>query len=451
MRAGLTSLPLLRPFRGRDFRLLFTGETVSLVGDQFHFVALAWLVLQLTGSGLALGAVLMAAAIPRAALMLVGGAITDRFAPRRVLLLSNGIRAIVVAIVALLVLRGSAEVWQLVALGLVFGSVEAFFYPALQAMLPRLTDPAELPAANGLLEVTRHLSGVVGPAVAGVVVAAGGTALAFLIDALSFGVAFAALVFVRAGGDPVPSAPAEAAPGRAALLGEIRHGIAYAAHDPAIRAIFVLTAAFNLALVGSFDVGLPWLASHRFEGGAATFGAMVAGLSVGGLVGALLAGVLPRPRRVGSVCLGLALSLGLPVALVGSAPSAVAATALIALVGAFVGYTNVMVISWLQARVEPSVLGRVMSLVMLGSTGLVPVSLAIAGVLIEVDLVATFAFAGALISLAALGGILSGARAAMDDNPVVARDRARDEHPVPTIDEGAGERRPTRDREAEAA
>ena len=107
---------LLQPLRLRDFRLVFTGESISLLGDQFHFVALAWLTLQLTGSGLALGTVLMAAAIPRAVFMLVGGALSDSLSPRSLMLVSNALRSVVVALIAFLVLSGNAQLWQLYVL-----------------------------------------------------------------------------------------------------------------------------------------------------------------------------------------------------------------------------------------------------------------------------------------------------------------------------------------------
>ena len=129
---------ILRPLAGRDFRLLFSGETISLLGDQFHFVALAWLVLQLTGSGLAVGTVLMVAGIPRAIFILVGGAFADRASPRSVMLISNALRAAFVGVLAILVLSGSAELWQLYVLAAVFGIVDAFFWPALSAMVPML-------------------------------------------------------------------------------------------------------------------------------------------------------------------------------------------------------------------------------------------------------------------------------------------------------------------------
>src|SRR5690606_32622949 len=107
------------------------GESVSLLGNQFHFVALATLVFAMTGSGLALGTVLIAASIPRAAFMLLGGALTDRLSPRSLMLGSNALRALTVGVLAGLVLADRAELWHLVALAVIFGSVDAVFYPAL--------------------------------------------------------------------------------------------------------------------------------------------------------------------------------------------------------------------------------------------------------------------------------------------------------------------------------
>jgi MFS family permease len=208
---------ILRPLAGRDFRLLFSGETISLLGDQFHFVALAWLVLQLTGSGLAVGTVLMVAGIPRAIFILIGGAFADRASPRSVMLISNALRAAFVGVLAILVLSGSADLWQLYVLAAVFGIVDAFFWPALSAMVPMLVVEDRLPAANALMQGSQQLTGLLGPALAGLLVAAVGTGLAFGIDAASFGVAALALVLIRGGRRP---AVAEAS--RPNVLGTIR-------------------------------------------------------------------------------------------------------------------------------------------------------------------------------------------------------------------------------------
>ena len=413
-------LPIARPLAERDFRLLWAGESISLLGDQFHFVALAWLVLGLTGSGLALGTVLIASSIPRAAFMLVGGALSDRMAPRSLMLASNLLRAGVVALLTVLVVSGRAELWHLVVLGVIFGTVDAFFLPALNTMIPMLVPSDRLPAANAVIQGTAQLAGLIGPAIAGVVVALIGTGPAFAVDAASFAFAALMLMAIRGGRRPEPSetSPAAVDAERPSLLSTIRAGAAYAFADPAIRLVVVLTAAFNLAFTGPIAVGLAWLASNRFEGGSVAFGFMFAGFGAGALVGAILAGSLRTPRHQGAVLLTVAGSLGIALAAVGFAPSAVVATAMLAPMGMGIGYINVLAIAWLQARTDPAMLGRVMSLVMLGSFGLGPISLALAGVLVDTAATAMFAAAGVLVIAVAAIGLVTGAYRRLDATPM---------------------------------
>jgi hypothetical protein len=146
----LRAQPVLRPLTDRDYRIFWAGESISVLGDQFHFVALSWLVLQVTGSGLALGTVLMAAAIPRGILMVFGGAIADRVQPKALIFRSNALRALVVGVVAALVVSGRVELWQLIVMAVLFGAVDAFFYPAVNTFLPLLVPGERLAAANGL-------------------------------------------------------------------------------------------------------------------------------------------------------------------------------------------------------------------------------------------------------------------------------------------------------------
>ena len=127
--ASSTAQKPVNPLRVRDFRLLWIGESVSLLGDQFYLIALPWLVLQMTGSALALGTVLALASIPRALFMLIGGAFVDRFSPRSVMFASNLIRMILVGLLALLVLMGSIQLWMLYVLALAFGTADAFYLP----------------------------------------------------------------------------------------------------------------------------------------------------------------------------------------------------------------------------------------------------------------------------------------------------------------------------------
>src|SRR3954462_8596414 len=126
------------PLTVRNFRLLWIGEGISLLGDQFYLIALPWLVLQLTGSALALGTIMALASIPRALFMLVGGAFVDRFSPRRVMFASNLARMALVSLLAVLVLSNNIEMWMLYVLTLAFGTADAFYYPAQSSMVPAL-------------------------------------------------------------------------------------------------------------------------------------------------------------------------------------------------------------------------------------------------------------------------------------------------------------------------
>ena len=200
--ARVARLPLLAPLAGRDFRLVWFGESVSLLGDQFNVIALSWLVLGMTGSGLALGAILIAAAIPRGLFMLVGGVLSDRISPRDLALASNVVRAALTTIVAALVLGAQVELWQLALVGVVFGTVDAIFLPAINTLIPRLVPADRLAPANAVMQGTAQLVGTVGPAIAGFAVALIGVGAAFAIDALSFAVAAGALWLVRSGARP---------------------------------------------------------------------------------------------------------------------------------------------------------------------------------------------------------------------------------------------------------
>ena len=402
---------LLQPLRQRDFRLVFSGESVSLLGDQFHFVALAWLTLQLTGSGVALGTVLMTTAIPRALFMLVGGAMSDRISPRSLMLGSNALRTVVVAIIAALVLSGHAQLWQLYILALLFGTVDAFFHPALNTIVPMLVSERLLSPANALVQIMMQLSGLIGPAIAGVVVAAMNTGPAFAFDAASFAVATLTIWLVRGGRRAAPSAANDGGNQRPSggVLSNIGAGLAYAWSDPAIRSLVLLVAAFNFAFTGPLLVGLPYLADTRFQGGAAAFGIIISAYGAGALTGAVLAGSLRHVPRLGLITLLTASAMGIGLAFLGNVPTVLLAVIAIAAIGLGAGFINVRIVAWLQARTPEAMRGRVMSLVLLGAVGLSPISLAVAGVIIDFGAVSLmFAVAGAIVVAAALAGMFAG-------------------------------------------
>jgi MFS family permease len=385
------------PLASRDFRRLWAGEAVSVAGSQFHFVALPWVVLDVTGSGLALGGVLTAAAVPRAAFMLVGGAMTDRFSPRRLMLASNVTRALLAAVLAASIAMDRTPMILLYVLSALFGLADAVFYPAYTAIVPRLVPGAALAAANSLVQGTAHAAGLVAPAAAGLLVAAAGPAAAFGVDAASFLFSAAMLAGIRGGGIAQTAAPVP-------LWAAIAGGLAFARAHAHLRTLLLAIAVLNLAFVGPFIVGGTALARETLPGGAAALGWLLSALAGGALAGAAIApGLDRRGARPGTfVPAGMA-AIGTALGSLSLVSSVIAACALTAVAGAAAGSLNPLIVSWLQRATPAELQGRVMSVAMLGAIGLTPVSFMVAGILVEHGAAMLFLAAGALMLGAAAG------------------------------------------------
>jgi hypothetical protein len=403
--------PMAAVMTSRNFRLLWIGQGTSLLGDQFYLIAMPWLVLQRTGDPLALGAVLALAGLPRAIFMLLGGAITDRFSPRLVMLVSDLIRLALMVGLTILVLAHSVEIWMLCVFGLVFGTAAGFFLPASNTILPRLVGKENLQAGNAISQGTGQLTQFVGPVVAGGLIAwAGhnlhfapgssvaqgleGAGLAFAFDALTFLVSVITLWWMD-----VPAHPQAAAPEK--VLESIASGLYQFWQDAFIHFVLVMMASGSLLFTGALMVGIPVLASTRLSGGASAFGILMSVYAAGSLVGIIAAGVLPKPdaARLKGLLIGLTLINALGwIAMMGVRSTGLASAAML-LVGLGMGYQGITFFTALQRRVPPHLTGRLMSLVLLFNVGLTPVSQALAGVVVKWSLTGLFGLTGGLFIL----------------------------------------------------
>lgn len=393
--------------------MVWIGETASMLGDQFYLVALPWLTLELTGSTLALGLVLMAAAVPRAGLMLVGGAASDSGDPRLVMMASSAARAVLVGMLALLVWTDAIQLWHLYLLGALFGAADAFFQPAALALIPSMVGKDRLEASNALVTGSMALTGMLGPALAGVAVAVAGASLGLGIDAASFAFAVVTLLSVgRARGTVRPEARAA---GGGTMAG-IRDGLAYAFGDLQIRTVLLAVLVINFAVVGPFFVGLPALV-ETFTGGPTDYGLVLSAWGAAALAGAVAAGTLGPRIRIGALVTGTALAIAGSLVLIGLAPNAWAAALASTPLGAAVGMLQVSGMAWLQRRSDPAMEGRMMSLVMLAIMGLTPASYAAAGAVAQAGPAPLFVAAGAMVLL--LAGATSQSRSLRDSQPAV--------------------------------
>jgi MFS family permease len=396
----ITTAPAGRPARRLNsgpFALLFTAQSTSMAAEFFSYIALSWLTLQVTGSGFALGAVLATQAIPRALLMLVGGAVTDRFTPIKVMTATAAVRAALVAAVAILVIAGRVQAWELFLVAAALGVLGAFFLPASNSAIPSVVDEDLLETANAWIMVASTVSTIAGPALAGLVVARWGSGPAFAVDAAGYALAAVAclpVIGLRAGA-------AGGAPSRN-LVAAIREGFTYMWSNPMLRALLAVIVVLNFAAAGPFEVGVTLLAKVRW-GGPLALGVAFGAIGLGALLGAVASGALKGRIPLGWAIVAIGFIFGLGFPLIGLAPSVWPAAVVAAILGMFNGLLKVLGFSWIQRRTPPEFLGRVMSLVMAAAFGVSPLSFAIAGALVGLNTEVLFVAGGAACILVGIG------------------------------------------------
>ncbi|MGQ0568802.1 MAG: MFS transporter [Armatimonadota bacterium] len=389
---------LASPLAIRNFRNLWIGQSISLVGDQFKFVALSWLVLSLTGRSSALGTVLMLQAIPRAILMLVGGVASDRLRPRTVMLASDVLRAIVVGAIAVLTATGGITMPHVYALALLFGVVHAFFYPAASAMTPELIPSELLRPANAVNQMTNQIVLAGAPALAGFVIAAVGTAGGFAVDSASFLIS-AAFLFL------ITTARRDTAPGRSSAWREFLEGVAYVRQRRLLFTLIVTASVFFFGYSGTTYVGLPVLAKGPLDAGARGLGLLFSASGLGALAGGLLGGTM-HSRRRGVIGMLLILMMGGLMAAISVTRSLWQVAVLLFLSGAAFAWIGITYVTVIQQLAERPFMGRVMGILLFGIYGLYPISYAVAGWMADVIGVhSLFALGGAMIVASALVGL----------------------------------------------
>lgn len=427
---------MLGVLRIRNLRLLWVSSGIGMLGGQFYMIALPWLVLQLTDDAFAVGTVAAAAGVPRALFMLVGGALTDRFPPRTILIISGLLRMVMVTLLTVLVFTGSIELWMLYALAFSFGVADAFSWPASGALLPRLVSRDELQAANSLIQGTSQLAFLAGPVLAGGLIAlfagaqeAGeaadvasrtrGIAAAFGINSCTFMVSALLLLMMRIPRDAEEETDSG---GEISMWSSIWEGLVVVWNDLTLRALFSIIAAINFLLTGPIAVGIPVLANSRLPEGAVAYGIIMSAFGGGALIGTILAGVLPKPspQRLGLTFIFATSPIGIGAILLGFASSTPIAASMTLMMGIGEGYAVILFITWLQTRMPLSILGRMMSLVNLASVGLQPLSMALAGFLLKWDMTGLFVGAGTIMVVVVFASVFSPAVRAMGLIPEAA-------------------------------
>jgi len=338
--------------------------------------------------------------------MLFGGAITDRFSPRIVLLASDGIRLALTALMAGVVLADIVQLWMLYLFGLAFGLVAGFAVPAGNSILPMLLKKTELQTGNSLVMGMGQLVGFVGPVTAGVLIgtfseSCFGVGLAFGIDAITFAVSALTLWLMNGGGTGSTSSESTA---KESIWTSMVAGLEQVWADKPLRLIFWVIAAVNFLFVGPLLVGIPVLAARRLPEGAMAFGLLMSAFSAGNLGGFLAAGMLPKPngKHMRLLLISLLAAFGVTLGIMGVLYVTWVDFTLLLLLGLGNGYVTLILFTWIQTHTPKTMLGRVMSLLMLSSTGLLPISQSISGAIGAWNMIWLFGLAGAFILLVSI-------------------------------------------------
>ncbi|MEU6964773.1 MFS transporter [Streptomyces chrestomyceticus] len=393
------SLPR-EPLGDPRLRRLIVGQGLAAVVDALFLVWLTLYVLELSEPGIATGLVLVAVALPRAALLLPAGVLVDRIGPARVTAGASWLRGAVLLALGALVTFTSPSVTTVALLAGTLGAADAAYFPAALAMLPAVVPTEKLSRANALVQGAESGGDLVGPAVAaGAIAAVGFEATLGGITAMAAvaAVALSTLVrVVRRGEGARDAAGADAADGeRLSSARALGAGLRYAWHAPVVRGMLAAVALINIAVVGPVLVGGAVLADQRL-GGAGSLGVVLSGFGVGSLAGSLMAGWRPPARRGWTVVGGVA-AIGAGTAGLAAVGHVVAATAVASLVGLGSAFLGVVIVATLQERVPGHLLGRVLSLVVLATVAFDPFSYVIAGLLLPYGTTTLFLVCGSTV------------------------------------------------------
>ncbi|MCO8275001.1 MFS transporter [Actinoplanes sp. TRM 88003] len=371
----------LAPLRHRQFRLLWTGMSASLVGDGVLLVALAWQVYDLYGTPAAMSAVGVALSLPQVVTLLFGGVVSDRFDPRKVMLASDLVRLVTMSTLAVLTLTGSlTALWPILVIAAVHGAAAGFFGPSFDATVPRVVPAEHLVAANALDQFVRPAGmQIFGPMLAGAIIAIGGAGWAFAVNAATFALSVACLLAMTR-----VSLPASADDGPVeSIWREMRAGFRFVRGQVWLWGTFLSATFTYLLFVGPTEVLLPYVVKHELGGSAAALGLILTSGGLGAIAAALAVGWIGIPRRFMTFTYAVWAIATLAVAGYGAATHTWQLAAACVLVNGLEAAGTVAWATTKQRFVPEGMLGRVSSLDWFVSTALLPLSYALAAPVAE--------------------------------------------------------------------
>jgi MFS transporter, DHA3 family, macrolide efflux protein len=356
--------------RNRNFLLLWLASIVGNLALAIAMLAETWLVVKTLGAKEELGLVMIAASVPRLLLMALGGVLADRIKRSRIILVSLTLRVLLLLGLVAIIANQQLSIGVMIGFALIYGALDAFFWPARDALVPNILAANDLNRANSIMLTTNQLGMVFGPVLGGIMLALFSFEVVFSLTAALLGLGALAIALIR---EP------ELQPDRARfnMLAELKEGVQYTLQTPVLRTLILVYAAANLLFMGPLGLGVPMIVTDLLQGSATTLAYMQSAFAAGMVLGGLLLTIYPPTQKrllmitvviaiEGLLLAALALATWLPVAL-----------ALQALIGLGVAANNVPMMSLIQHYTDRQKLGRIISLNTMASMGLTPLSYAL--------------------------------------------------------------------------
>ncbi|WP_257347914.1 MFS transporter [Pseudalkalibacillus decolorationis] len=386
-------------WKNRNFLLLWIADLCSSFGLSIFMFSQSWYVVEVMGLEASLGLVFIASSIPRVVFMVIGGAIADRFNKNLIMFISDFTRAGVAGALVVWLLFGDVTLWSFVLFAFVFGILDAFFWPANGGLLPSLIEKQQLTRANSIIQMTSQSSFIVGPMLAGAIIALGNYVTTFSITAGLLVIASIAVLLIKVKKKTEENDDHS----DSNLLGSIKEGIVYVRQSAFLSALVVFAVLINLFMVGPLQMGLPLFVDNVLQGDSLVYSYLEGAFAGGMLVGSIVVGILNIQKKRGLLVIFSVLCSGFLFSLLSQTGILWQSLVAIALLGATFSLINIPIFAAVQSVVKDEMIGRVMSLLSMASLGLVPVSFAITSGLLStgIDVSQVMLGGGVLIILVA--------------------------------------------------
>ncbi|MCD5323356.1 MULTISPECIES: MFS transporter [Pontibacillus] len=370
-----------------NFRSFWFLQVFTLLAMQFYFISLSWITLDVTDSTMILGGLLTITAVPRLILVPLGGVLFDRISPKKLLITNISILVGSTTIFTILLFFLPIHTWMLVLFSIFFGISSALFLPTSFALIPKLVPNDYLQPANSFSQLSMQLSNTFGPALAGTLISAFGVPTVYATMTLFFSISLLCS-FLLTNLSPQKNDENTLHDSKLSLINltkDVVDGFKIINKNKLLLMLVVISALLNLSIIGPQQIGLPYIAKQIPDGGAEHLGFLMSSLGLGTLIGVFIIGFFKDLKSKGISTMVIAIFLGVFWSFVGFTPEYLYITSLfLFLSGICVGMLNVLSVTLIQVHAPPQALGRVMSLQLLGSTGIQPITFLAVGWLLGI-------------------------------------------------------------------